>query len=118
MTGRERPAGGGELRVSDRERERAAGLLADHYALGRLTDGELAERAGAVWAARTRTELDAPLADLPGRDRNDRPAVTMDTRLLVVLLCTAPPAAGVYWLICRRAARRQAARRRGGRPVT
>ena len=110
MTGPDGPAEGAPVRASDGERERAAQTLAHHYALGRLTRDELEERAAAVWAARTSAQLRAVTRDLPGRAPDTRPAVELDTRLLIVLLCTAPPAAGVYWLICRHAARRHQAR--------
>jgi hypothetical protein len=57
----------GRLRVGDAERERVADLLAEHHAAGRLTLPELDERLTAIWSARTRDELAAPLADLPVR---------------------------------------------------
>ena len=54
------------LRLSDEERDRAAAALADHYAQGRLTPEEHAERLDRVWAARTRGELLPVFRDLPG----------------------------------------------------
>ena len=54
------------LRISDTERERAAADLGEHYAQGRLTTGEHAERLDRIWAARTRGELGPVFADLPG----------------------------------------------------
>jgi hypothetical protein len=54
------------LRISDAERERAAAELAEHYALGRLTTAEHAERLDRIWAARTRGELAPVFGDLPG----------------------------------------------------
>ena len=56
---------GGELRASDKARERAAGLLRRAYARGRLDTEELEERAAHVQAARTREELKLVLRDLP-----------------------------------------------------
>ena len=56
------------LRISDAEREQAAAELGEHYAQGRLTAEEHAERLDRIWAARTRAEL---AADLP---RPARPA--------------------------------------------
>ncbi|MCC9310282.1 DUF1707 domain-containing protein [Kitasatospora sp. RB6PN24] len=54
-----------ELRASDADRERIAGLLRDAYAEGRLTADEHAERLDAAYRARTLGEL-APLTrDLP-----------------------------------------------------
>jgi hypothetical protein len=55
----------GALRASDAERERAAAEIREHYADGRLDDGELAERLERVYAARTRGELQELRADLP-----------------------------------------------------
>lgn len=54
------------LRLSDAEREEAARLLGEHYAAGRLTADEHAERLEAAYAARTRGELPVLFADLPG----------------------------------------------------
>jgi hypothetical protein len=53
------------LRASDAERERAAAEIRGHYAVGRLDDGELAERLERVYGARTRGELQELRADLP-----------------------------------------------------
>ncbi|MGZ4449217.1 MAG: DUF1707 SHOCT-like domain-containing protein [Nocardioides sp.] len=71
------------LRMSDAEREAAASELGEHYAQGRLSAEEHAERLDLVWAARTRGELGPVFADLPGhrptayagpRRGSDRPA--------------------------------------------
>jgi hypothetical protein len=56
----------GELRISDLDRERAGTLLATAMEQGRITPVEFSERCETVWAARTRSELYAVLADLPG----------------------------------------------------
>ena len=56
----------GHLRMSDAERDRAAAELGEHYAQGRLTVDEHAERLDRIWAARTRGELGPIFADLPG----------------------------------------------------
>ncbi len=53
------------LRVGDQEREHAATALAEHYAHGRLTHGEHADRLDAAWSARTRADLDLLFHDLP-----------------------------------------------------
>lgn len=53
------------LRISDQEREHAASSIREHYAAGRLDGAEFEERLQAVYAARTRGELDALGADLP-----------------------------------------------------
>jgi hypothetical protein len=57
---------GDELRLSDVERERAAADLGEHFAQGRLTAEEHADRLDRIWAARTRGELRPLFADLPG----------------------------------------------------
>ena len=54
------------LRASDAERENAVHALGAHYADGRLDRSELDERVDAALAARTRSQLDALFADLPG----------------------------------------------------
>ena len=54
-----------ELRIGDAERERAASQLAEHYAVGRLTQDEHGERLDRIWAARTHAELDPVFFDLP-----------------------------------------------------
>jgi Domain of unknown function (DUF1707) len=53
------------VRASDAERERTATTLREHTAAGRLTPEELSERLDSAYAARTVTELDALLHDLP-----------------------------------------------------
>jgi hypothetical protein len=53
------------LRISDQEREQAAAGIREHFAVGRLDDAEVEERIQAVYAARTRGELDALMVDLP-----------------------------------------------------
>jgi hypothetical protein len=54
-----------ELRISDADRERVAGLLNAAVGEGRITWAEHEERLGAVYAARTRGEIMPVLADLP-----------------------------------------------------
>jgi adenylate cyclase len=55
----------GDLRASDRARERAARLLRSAYRNGRLELDDLEERSAHVEAARTRAELRSVLHDLP-----------------------------------------------------
>jgi hypothetical protein len=55
----------GQIRVSDADRERLVEELHEHTVAGRLTAEEYEERIGAVYAARTRSELDALRGDLP-----------------------------------------------------
>jgi hypothetical protein len=54
-----------ELRASDAQRDQAAAELQAHFAAGRLTDEELAERVDRAYHARTQGELQALRADLP-----------------------------------------------------
>ena len=66
------------LRMSDAEREQAAGELAEHYAQGRLTAEEHSERLDQIWAARTYAELAPVFSDLPsghGRPGRSRGSV-------------------------------------------
>jgi hypothetical protein len=58
-------AGVPDLRVSDSDRETAAGELREHFAAGRLSEGELGDRLEAAYSAKTAGELAALRADLP-----------------------------------------------------
>ena len=94
---------GRAIRASDGERDQLVALLQRHVADGRLTQAELEERAGAAFAARTRDELRALTADLPGADvQPARPAMALDPLLLCLLLWVCPPAGLAYWLLSRR----------------
>jgi hypothetical protein len=96
---------GQAIRASDSERDLVVALLQRGFADGRLTQAELEERVGGVLAARTREQLHALTADLPGADvRPARPAKVLDPCLLCVLLCLCPPAGVAYWLLSRRGA--------------
>ena len=53
-----------DVRVSDADRGRFVSLLRDHCTDGRLTLDEFSDRVGAVYAARTRSELDRVVDDL------------------------------------------------------
>lgn len=55
----------GQIRVSDADRERVVEELHEHTVAGRLTSEEYEERLEAVYAARTRADLDALRTDLP-----------------------------------------------------
>lgn len=55
-----------QLRMSDAERDLAAAALGEHYAQGRLTTEEHAERLDRIWSSRTRGELAPIFRDLPG----------------------------------------------------
>ncbi len=56
------PAG---IRISDEQRDSAAGEIREHFAAGRLTDDELNDRLQAVYTVKTDAELHKLLADLP-----------------------------------------------------
>jgi len=62
------------LRIGDAERERAAADLGEHFAQGRLSVDEHAERLEQVWVAKTRAELVPVFRDLPGGTYGARPA--------------------------------------------
>ena len=53
------------IRLSDAEREAVAADLGEHFAQGRLTADEHAERLEQVWAAKTRGEIAPIFRDLP-----------------------------------------------------
>jgi hypothetical protein len=53
------------IRASDADRDRTAALLREHHAAGRLTMEEFSERMDAALNAKTLSELDDLLADLP-----------------------------------------------------
>jgi len=56
------------IRASDADRDRAAALLREHHAAGRLTAEEFHERMEKALEAKTLGELDELLADLPAID--------------------------------------------------
>jgi hypothetical protein len=53
------------IRLSDAERDAAAADLGEHFAQGRLTADEHAERLDQVWGAKTRGEIAPIFRDLP-----------------------------------------------------
>lgn len=54
-----------EMRASDDDRDRIAGVLRDAHAEGRLSQDELLERLEFTYAARTYRDLDRVVVDLP-----------------------------------------------------
>jgi len=56
------------IRASDADRDRAATLLREHHAAGRLTAEEFSERLDKAFAAKTVGEIDGLLRDLPSVD--------------------------------------------------
>ncbi len=72
-------------RIGDDDRNEVITVLREHTAAGRLTLGEFSDRAGAVFAARTRSELDHVLSDLPPVPLGRDPATTGSERRVVAL---------------------------------
>jgi hypothetical protein len=62
-------AGDAHLRAADSDRERVAGRLQSAHVEGRLDLGELQDRLGRCYAARTFGELAAVVSDLPSEAR-------------------------------------------------
>jgi uncharacterized protein DUF1707 len=62
------------MRASDADRDRAASLLREHHAEGRLTAEEFNDRLDRAFAAKTQGELDELFADLPAIDLYRLPA--------------------------------------------
>jgi hypothetical protein len=60
------------LRIGDADREAAARELGEHFAMGRITADEHAERLGQIWDARTAADLAPAFRDLP-RPRATQP---------------------------------------------
>jgi Domain of unknown function (DUF1707) len=98
-----------KLRASDAERAATADLLRRHHAEGRLDTDELEERIELCYAAKTRGELDALTADLPGTRRR-QPRVPRDHRraprvpvallaIAAIVAVAATTHAPVLWLI-------------------
>ena len=53
------------MRASDADRERVVAALRDHFAAGRLSDGELDNRIESAYRAKTLADLDRLMLDLP-----------------------------------------------------
>src|SRR5882672_5488769 len=76
MRGRPKMTSDQAMRASDRDRERAAEVLCDAYAVGCLDLEEFHDRAGAACTAKTWGELrdltaDLPTGQTPGRPEHD-----------------------------------------------
>jgi hypothetical protein len=78
-----------EMRVGDRERRAVDDQLQAAVGDGALTLSEYDERSGLLWKARTRSELDALVADLPvlhpGQPHAPLPAATTPRRVVAVM---------------------------------
>ncbi|WP_158542660.1 DUF1707 SHOCT-like domain-containing protein [Phytoactinopolyspora halophila] len=77
--GHEPPVPEPAIRVGDADREAAAERLRTAVAEGQLELAELDERLAATYTARTRTELDSIMADLPGVYRSEGRPLTLHT---------------------------------------
>jgi len=100
-----------DLRASDSEREAVIERLRGHCADGRISTDELSERIDAVYAARTRADLEPPLRDLPAAGGHARAAPESRRRsspalatALVALLAIAAvvgaaSVSGAWWLL-------------------
>jgi hypothetical protein len=92
--------------ASDADRDAAAGVLSSAFAEGRLTGVEHAERVRSAYGARTKAQLAALTADLPGPDgeadlQQAHVPHGVDRCLLCALLICCPPA-GIAWLLAAR----------------
>jgi Domain of unknown function (DUF1707) len=94
------------LRASDAERSATVDVLRRHHAEGRLDTDELEARIERCYTAKTRGELDALTADLPGRHQGRRSAPRRTAPPLlpliaIALLVTISLATGthVFWLV-------------------
>jgi hypothetical protein len=65
------------IRASDADRDRAAALLREHHAAGRLTAEEFHERMDRAMEARTLGELDELMSDLPAIDLYQLPDASL-----------------------------------------
>ena len=105
-----------QLRASDAQRDSAAAEIREHYAAGRLSEDEFAERLDAVYQARTQGELRELRRDLPAlpvsatteiaeRRRKLRGELIQETGAALVpfFICTAiwafSGASGSFWPI-------------------
>lgn len=89
-----------EMRASDADRDRIAGVLRDAHAEGRLSQDELLERLDSTYTSRTYRDLDRVVADLPIA-RPQRAVARLQQRPI----SAAPPAQRPVRQKMRRAAR-------------
>jgi hypothetical protein len=88
---------GVSIRASDNDRERTIAALQQHTVAGRITLDEFTERAAAVYAARTLSELAETTADLPAEKK------LSDARNLAISFLIAIAVVAVlgvlYWVL-------------------
>jgi Domain of unknown function (DUF1707) len=65
------------IRASDADRDRAAALLQEHHAAGRLTAGEFHDRLEKAMESGTLGEIDELMADLPAIDLYELPEAAL-----------------------------------------
>jgi hypothetical protein len=85
------------VRASDHDRERTISALQEHTVAGRLTLDEFTERAAAVYAARTLSELAEATADLPAEKKVSDArhlAISFGVAIVVVIVLGF-----LYWLL-------------------
>lgn len=68
------------IRASDQDRDRVAGMLREHHAVGRLDPEEFNDRLDKVYQAKTMGDLDDLTADLPAVDPYPLPAASLPRR--------------------------------------
>jgi hypothetical protein len=74
------------LRASDRDREAVSAILRQEHVAGRLTPDEFHERLDRCLQAKTYSELDALIADLPADEPNPRAWSLLPVPLVLVPL--------------------------------
>jgi hypothetical protein len=87
------------IRASDADRDRAAVLLREHHAAGRLTAEEFSDRLDRAFEAKTVGEIDALLKDLPGIDLYRLPdaALTRQPRQRQAVVPGTPGRGSAAW---------------------
>jgi hypothetical protein len=93
---------GGDLRVSDADRDRACFELSEAFRAGRLTAEEFDQRSGQALSARTGSELTALLTDLPLDDvlAVRAAAVERDRRVQGTRIAIGLSTAGALFFAC------------------
>ena len=79
--------GRGQMRAADVDRDRAVGFLATAYTEGRLSKDEYDARVESALSARTYSDLDRVVTDLPGAQVPAVPQVRGTNGLAIASLC-------------------------------